>query len=210
MQSRIETQNATPFAGAAAVVRAAHEAKTSGHEAKTSGFAILHGSLAPAGCVIRLDGFSHEAFDGRARVFESAGEALAAVHAGRIRDCDILVIRHEGDMAYRADDIGDIEAALDGAGIERVTIITDGHIGACSGSVIGQVAPSASARGPIAYVNDDDIIHIDVAERRIDILADIELRRARKVLKPGQKTFGAGALEKYARMVTSVTRDGSF
>jgi dihydroxy-acid dehydratase len=198
MQSQIKTQNATPFAGAAAVVRASQE------------FAILHGSLAPAGCVIRLDGFTAEAFDGRARVFESAGDALVAVHAGRIRDCDIVIIRHEGDMAYRADDIGDIGAALEGAGIECVTIITDGHIGACSGSVIGQVAPSASARGPIAYVNDDDIIHIDVAERRIDILADIELRRAAKVQKPGQKTFGAGALEKYARMVTSVTRDGSF
>jgi dihydroxy-acid dehydratase len=203
MQSQTDTQSATPFAGPAAVVRASQE------------FAILHGSLAPAGCVIRLDGFSDEAFDGRARVFESAGDALAAVHAGRIGDCDIVIIRHEGDRAYRTDDIGDIGAALEGAGIERVTIITDGHIGACgaaygSGAVIGQVAPSASARGPIAYVNDDDIIHIDIAARRIDILADIELRRAARVQKPGQKTFGAGALEKYARMVTSVTRDGSF
>ncbi len=202
MQSQIKTQSATPFAGSAAVVRASQD------------FAILHGSLAPAGCVIRLDGFATQAYDGRARVFESAGDALAAVHAGRIRDCDIVIIRHEGDMAYRADDLGDIGAALEGAGIERVTIITDGHIGAtwgtCSGSVIGQVAPSASARGPIAYVNDDDIIHIDIAARRIDILADIDMRRAARVQKPGQKTFGAGALEKYARMVTSVTRDGSF
>ncbi|HTN40700.1 MAG TPA: dihydroxy-acid dehydratase [Asticcacaulis sp.] len=203
MQSQINTQTATPFKGSAAVVRAAQTTKM-------GDFAILHGSLAPAGCVIRLDGFTTEAYDGRARVFESAGDALAAVHAGRIRDCDIVIIRHEGDNAYRADDISDIGAALEGAGIERVTIITDGHIGTCSGSVIGQVAPSASARGPIAYVNDDDIIHIDVAERRIDILADIDMRRAARVTKPGQKTFGAGALEKYARMVASVTRDGSF
>ena len=203
MQSQINSQTATRFNGSAAVVRASQATKM-------GEFAILHGSLAPAGCVIRLEGFTTEAYDGRARVFESAGDALAAVHAGRIRDCDIVIIRHEGDRAYRADDLGDISAALEGAGIERVTLITDGHIGTCSGSVIGQVAPSASARGPIAYVNDDDIIHIDIAARRIDILADIDMRRAARMQKPGQKTFGAGALEKYARMVTSVTRDGSF
>ncbi len=176
-----------------------------------SGFAILHGSLAPEGCVVRLEGFASESFDGPARVFGSSAEALGAIRAGRIRSCDIVIIRHDdsADMVA-AEGLDDISAALRDAGAERVTVITDGRTGSASGAFIGNVAPSAAARGPIAYVNDDDIIHIDIAGRRIDVLADIDMRRTTRSKKPGAQTFGAGALEKYARLVTSVTRDGHF
>lgn len=176
-----------------------------------SGFAILHGTLAPEGCVVRLEGFDTEVFDGPARVFGSSVEALVAVRAGRIRSCDIVIIRHD-DAAeiVAAEGLDDIGAALREAGIERVTVITDGRTGQANGAVIGNVAPSAASRGPIAYINDDDIIHVDIAGRRIDVMADIDLRRTTKSQKPGVRTFGAGALEKYNRLVTSVTRDGPF
>lgn len=176
--------------------------------ASTSGFAILHGSLAPEGCVVKLDGFSAEIFNGPARVFGSTAEALDGIARGRVRACDIVIIRHDGDD-ITADGLRAVTEAIEDAGIERVTVITDGRTGGSeSGAIIGHVAPSAAARGPIAYVNDDDIIHIDIAARRIDVFADIELRRASKAQKPGKITFGAGALEKYARMVTSVTNEG--
>lgn len=176
-----------------------------------SGFAILHGTLAPEGCVVRLEGFDSEVFDGPARVFGSSAEALAAIRAGRVRSCDIMIIRHDDSAGMvSTSGLDDISAALGQAGADRVTVITDGRTGSTAGAFIGNVAPSAASRGPIAYVNDDDIIHIDIAGRRIDVLADIDLRRSAKAKKPGAQTFGAGALEKYARLVTSVTRDGQF
>ena len=176
-----------------------------------SGFAILHGSLAPEGCVVRLDGFDSESFDGPARVFGSSAGAMDAIRAGRVRSCDIVIIRHDDSAGMIATEgLDDISAALAEAGLERVTVITDGRTGQSEGAFIGNVAPSAASRGPIAYVNDDDIIHVDIAGRRIDVFADIDMRRSAKTQKPGARTFGAGALEKYARMVTSVTRDGRF
>lgn len=174
----------------------------------TSGFAILHGSLAPGGCVVRLDGFHALSFDGPARVFGSTDEALDGIARGRVRACDIVIIRADGGD-ITAQGLQAVTEALEGAGIDRVTVITDRRTSdAESHAVIGHVAPGAQARGPIAYVNDDDIIHIDIAARRIDVLADIDLRRATRAQKPGKMSFGAGALEKYARMVTSVTCHG--
>ncbi|MDI7775474.1 dihydroxy-acid dehydratase [Asticcacaulis sp. EMRT-3] len=186
-------QSTAPYHGAGDVVRAI-----------SGGFAILHGSLAPEGCAARLEGFDAPVFDGPARVFEGAAEALAGIQAGRVRSCDILVIRDDARAALSAAGLQAIHTALDEAQIERVTLITDGRIGdGQHEAVIGHVAPSASARGPIAYVNDDDIIHVDLAARRIDVLADIDMRRGIKAQKPGMTTFGAGALQKYARLVTA-------
>ncbi|ESQ77613.1 dihydroxy-acid dehydratase [Asticcacaulis sp. AC402] len=174
----------------------------------SAGFAILHGSLAPEGCVVKLDGFTVDVFDGPARVFGSTRDALDGIARGRIRACDIVIIRQDGSEITAAG-LQSVADALEDADIERVTVLTDARTtGSESGAIIGQVAPGAQARGPIAYVNDDDIIHIDIAARRIDVFADIDLRRATKAQKPGKITFGAGALEKYARMVTSVTNDG--
>ena len=166
--------------------------------ANHSGFAILHGSFAPEGCVVKLEGIMTEAFDSPARVFDAAGDAMAAIASGRIRSCDTIIIRHDDDAP--AIDLAALTAALAAAALDRVTIITDGRVGGSTGAVIGHVAPSSAARGPIAYVQDDDIIHIDIAARRIDVMADIDMRRAAKVIRPGKVTFGAGALEKYNRL----------
>jgi dihydroxy-acid dehydratase len=165
------------------------------------GFAILHGTLAPEGCVVRLEGFARSVFEGPARVFASAEAAVAAIADGRIRSSDMLVLRHEGrdEPLVASSGVEAISKALNDAGLDRVTVLTDGRIGSgATGAVIGHIAPTASAGGAIAYVNDDDIIHVDIAGRRIDILADIDIRRGAKKRKA---TFGA--LEKYAQMVSS-------
>ncbi len=168
------------------------------------GFAILHGTLAPEGCVVHPQAFSSQVFDGPARVFCAAADAILAIQSDRIRSTDILIIRHdERDADMNAsDDMQLISAALEAQGLDRVTIITDGKTGRTTeGAIIGQVTPAASAGGAIAYINDDDIIHVDIAARRIDVMADIDIRRGAKALRPGAKSFGA--LEKYARLVAS-------
>lgn len=170
-----------------------------------SGFAILHGTFAPEGCVVKLGGFISDVFDGPARVFSNAGDALEAIAKGRIRECDILIIRNDARDAdlFATGGIAEVTAALQTSGLERVTVITDGRVGSsATGAVIGNVAPSALAGGPIAYVQDDDIIHIDVAGRRIDIMADIDIRRCGRVQKDGAKMFGAAA-ERYASMIST-------
>jgi dihydroxy-acid dehydratase len=169
---------------------------------KPGGFAILHGTFAPQGCVARLDGFELDVFDGPARVFSTSDDALDALAQGRIREGDILILRNDARDAdpFATDGVEQIGAALEASGVERVTVLTDGRVGSkSSGALIGSIAPSAQAGGPIAYVNDDDIIHIDIAGRRIDILADIDLRRGVK----RKKTGAFGALDKYAAMVSA-------
>ena len=167
------------------------------------GFAILHGTLAPEGCVARLEGFSDEAFDGPARVFASVAEAIAAIGRGRVRACDIIVIRHDDtmDAIFATDDTAAIATALSAHGLERVTVITDGRAGNATGAaIVGNVAPSAAAGGPIAYVNDDDIIHIDIAGRRIDVMADIDIRKGGR-----RKKAAFAPADRYAAMLSQNT-----
>ena len=170
------------------------------------GFAILHGTLAPEGCVARLDGFADEAFDGPARVFSSIAEAIEGIGRGHVRACDIIIIRHDDtlDAIFATDDMVAVSDALAAKGLERVTVITDGRAGSASGGVqeaktgiIGNVAPSAAAGGPIAYVNDDDIIHIDIAGRRIDVMADIEIRKGGR-----RKKASFAPADRYAAMLS--------
>jgi len=164
------------------------------------GFAILHGTLAPEGCVARLDGLSDEAFDGPARVFASINDAIDGINRGHVRSCDIVIIRHDDSMdaIFATDDMGAVSAALAENDLERVTLITDGRAGSASGAgIIGNVAPSAAAGGPIAYVNDDDIIHIDIAGRRIDVMADIEIRKGGR-----RKKASFAPADRYAAMLS--------
>ena len=164
------------------------------------GFAILHGTLAPEGCVARLDGFADEAFDGPARVFASIAEAIDSIGRGHVRSCDIVVIRHDDslDALFATDDMASVSQALKAHGLERVTVITDGRAGsAADTAVIGNVAPSAAAGGPIAYINDDDIIHIDIAGRRIDVMADIEIRKGGR-----RKKASFAPADRYAAFVS--------
>ncbi|MGZ3305381.1 MAG: hypothetical protein ACXU8U_05925 [Asticcacaulis sp.] len=170
-------------------------------QAATGGFAILHGTLAPEGCVARLDGFDAEAFDGPARVFPSCAEAAEAIAHGRVRSCDVVIIRHDdsSDAIFASDGgMARVIEAVSAQRLERITLITDGRAGssATDVAVIGNVAPNAAAGGPIAYVNDDDIIHIDIAGRRIDVLADIDIRKGAR-----RKKTGFAPADRYAAML---------
>lgn len=180
-----------------------HSPQTTAHT-NQGGFAILHGTLAPEGCVARLEGFADEAFDGPARVFSSIADAIDGIHSGHVRACDIVIIRHDDtmDAIFAVDDMAPVSEALAARGLERVTLITDGRAGNASGAgqntgMIGNVAPSAAAGGPIAYVNDDDIIHIDIAGRRIDVMADIAIRQGAR-----RKKAAFAPADRYAAMLS--------
>ena len=176
-----------------------HFRQTTAHT-NQGGFAILHGTLAPEGCVARLDGFADEAFDGPARVFASIADAIDGIGRGHVRACDIIIIRHDDtlDAIFATDDMAAVSDALSAKGLERVTVITDGRAGNASNTaIVGNVAPSAAAGGPIAYVNDDDIIHIDIAGRRIDVMADIEIRKGGR-----RKKASFAPADRYAAMLS--------
>ena len=173
----------------------------------TGGLAILHGNLAPEGCVVKLAGHERRAHTGPARVFESEEDAMAAVTAGTILAGDVIVIRNEGPAGGPGmREMLGVTAALVGQGIgEDVALITDGRFsGATHGLMAGHVAPEAVSGGPIAAVHDGDEITLDVASRRLDVaLSDEEIAaRLDSYRPPSQEGVGV-ALAKYARLVSS-------
>jgi len=173
----------------------------------TGGLAILHGNLAPEGCVVKLAGHERRAHTGPARVFESEEDAMAAVTAGTILAGDVIVIRNEGPAGGPGmREMLGVTAALVGQGIgEDVALITDGRFsGATHGLMAGHVAPEAVSGGPIAAVHDGDEITLDVASRRLDVaLSDEEIAaRLDSYRPPCQEGVGV-ALAKYARLVSS-------
>ncbi len=170
------------------------------------GFGILYGNLAPEGCVAKLAGsgtFSHR---GPARVFDSEESAFAAVQAGAIRPGDVVVIRNEGPRGGPGmREMLAVTAAIVGQGMgDSVALITDGRFsGATYGFMVGHVAPEAAAGGPIGLVREGDQICIDVAQRRLDVEADLEGRKAQT--QPAQPRYTSGAYAKYASLVTSAS-----
>ncbi|MGE5182887.1 MAG: dihydroxy-acid dehydratase, partial [Acidobacteriota bacterium] len=129
------------------------------------GFAILRGSLAPAGCVVKLAGHDRNAHTGPARVFDGEEAAFAAVQAGKIQAGDVVVIRHEGPRGGPGmREMLAVTAALIGQGLgDSIALVTDGRFsGATHGLMAGHVAPEAADDGPIAYVRDGDMITFDV------------------------------------------------
>jgi len=172
----------------------------------TGGFAILYGSLAPEGCVVKLAG--HERLDhtGPARVFDREEDAFDAVQKGKIQAGDVIVIRYEGPKGGPGmREMLAVTAALVGQGLgESVALLTDGRFsGATHGLMVGHVAPEAAAGGPIAFVQDGDTIRFNVAERLLDVEADLEKRRA--TWKPPAPVYKKGVMAKYARLVSSAS-----
>ncbi len=170
------------------------------------GLAILTGSLAPEGCVLKLAGHSKTRHEGPARVFDSEETAFAAVQEGRIRPGDVIVIRYEGPQGGPGmREMLGVTAAVIGRGLgDSVALITDGRFsGATYGFMIGHIAPEAAAGGPIGLVRDGDAITIDLESRRLDVdMTDAESR----VATPPESEFRVGALAKYARTVSSASR----
>lgn len=173
---------------------------------KEGGLAILRGSLAPDGCVVKLAGHDRLLHSGPARVFDSEEAAFAAVQQRRINAGDVVVIRYEGPKGGPGmREMLGVTGAIVGQGLSEFTaLITDGRFsGATHGFMVGHVAPEAAVGGPIALVRDGDIITLDVRARRLDVAANLEERRAQ--WKPPAPRYTTGVMAKYAKLVSSAS-----
>ncbi len=174
---------------------------------RTGGLAILHGSLAPEGAVVKSASFESTVVEGTAKVFDDEKDAMAAVTSGSIEPGDAVVIRYEGPAGGPGmREMLAVTAAIKGAGLgDSTLLLTDGRFsGATSGPCIGHVAPEATHGGPIALVADGDRIRLDMASRTLDLLVDpAELDRRRAGWKLPPPRYETGALAKYAKLVGS-------
>ena len=179
---------------------------------KTGGLAVLKGNLAPDGGVVKRSAVAEEMMvhEGPARVFDCEEDAIAAIKGGRIVDGDVVVIRYEGPkggpgMRERRNPT----LAIAGMGLgSTVALITDGRFsGASRGASIGHVSPEAAVGGPIALVEEGDIISINIPEMKLDIkVSDEEMAARRAKWQPRQPKVTTGYLARYASMVTSGNR----
>ncbi len=175
------------------------------------GLAILRGSLAPEGAVVKIAGIPPEQhhFEGPARVFDGEQAAMEAVLTGRIQPGDVIVIRWEGPKGGPGmREMLATTAAVKGAGLgDSVALITDGRFsGATHGFSIGHVAPEAADGGPIAFLEEGDRITIDVPNRTIDVALDADvLAERRAAWQPLEPRYTRGVLAKYARTVRSAS-----
>ena len=176
------------------------------------GIAVLKGNLAPEGCVVKRSAVAPEMMThtGPARVFDGEEEAIAAIYAGKIVAGDVVVIRYEGPKGGPGmREMLNPTSAIVGMGLgESVALITDGRFsGATRGAAIGHVCPEAAQGGPIALVEDGDLISIDIPANTITLKVDeatLAVRKAAWVCpEPKVKT---GYLARYAKMVTSAAR----
>ncbi len=170
------------------------------------GLAILRGSLAPDGCVVKLCGHGIMRHEGPARVFDGEASAFQAVQSGAINEGDVIVIRYEGPKGGPGmREMLGVTAALIGRGLgETVALVTDGRFsGATHGLMVGHVAPEAAVCGPIALVQEGDWIVLDVGARRLDVVADLSLRSAQ--WRRPKTRYPTGALAKYAALVSSAS-----
>ena len=171
------------------------------------GTAILRGSLAPDGSVMKIAGAATLEFRGRARPFDSETDAFHALTRGEIEAGDVIVIRYEGPKGSPGmPEMLAVTAAVAGAGLGKdVALITDGRFsGATKGYSVGHIAPEAFVGGPIALVREGDEILIDAQDRRIDLLVDpAEISRRRESWGAPAPRYTSGALAKYAKLVSS-------
>jgi dihydroxy-acid dehydratase len=175
----------------------------------TGGLAILRGSLAPDGCVVKLAGHERRLHRGPARVFDSEADCYAAVRDRRIVPGDVVVIRYEGPVGGPGmQEMLSVTAALTGEGLgDTVALITDGRFsGGTHGLMIGHIAPEAALGGPIGIVEEGDPIVIDVDAGRLDLdVAAEELERRRGRWSAPAPRYPGGVLAKYAATVSSAS-----
>ena len=168
------------------------------------GIAVLTGSLAPSGAVVKVAGIDTDSFEGPARVFDGEDAAMEMVLSGRIDPGDIVVIRYEGPKGGPGmREMLAITGAMKGAGRGAdAALVTDGRFsGGTHGFCVGHVAPEASDGGPIALVAEGDRIRIDVRTHRIDLLVSEEVLAERRAdWKAPASRYTSGFLAKYARL----------
>jgi dihydroxy-acid dehydratase len=176
----------------------------------TGGLAIVRGSLAPDGAVVKTAGFDRSVFVGTARVFDTEKPAMAAVTNGDLNPGDVVVIRYEGPKGGPGmREMLAVTGAIKGAGLGKdVLLLTDGRFsGGTTGLCVGHVAPEATDGGPIAFVRDGDQIRLDVEARTLELLVDpAELDSRRIGWTPPPPRYPTGVLGKYARLVGSAAQ----
>ena len=171
------------------------------------GLVVLRGNLAPDGAVVKITQHTTTSHRGPARVFNREEDAFAAVYAGRIKPGDTVVIRYEGPSGGPGmREMLQVTAAIVGEGLgDSVAMVTDGRFsGATQGLMVGHVAPEAAVGGPLAALQDGDIIDIDVDSRRLNVDGvDIEARL--KGWSPPEPHYRKGVLARYALLVGSAS-----
>ncbi|HTZ38698.1 MAG TPA: dihydroxy-acid dehydratase [Syntrophales bacterium] len=173
------------------------------------GLAIVKGNLAPEGGVVKRSAVASNMLvnEGRARVFNSEDDAIAAILGGKIKSGDVVVIRYEGPKGGPGmREMLAPTSALAGMGLaESVALLTDGRFsGGSRGAAIGHISPEAAEGGPIALVKEGDRIAIDIPKRKLSLLVGTdELNRRRKTWKPPKPKIQSGYLSRYASLVTS-------
>ncbi|WP_301000624.1 dihydroxy-acid dehydratase [uncultured Parasutterella sp.] len=178
---------------------------------ETGGIATLFGNLAPDGSVVKRSAVAPEMLvhKGPARVFDSEEDAIAAIWGGKIKDGDVVVIRYEGPKGGPGmREMLSPTSAIMGAGLgSTVALITDGRFsGASRGAAIGHVSPEAAIGGPIALLEEGDIISINIPEHKLEVeLSDEVLEERRKNWKPREPRITTGYLARYAKLVSSGT-----
>ena len=178
----------------------------------TGGLAVLKGNLAPDGSVVKRSAVVPEmlAHKGPARVFDCEEDAIAAIKGGKIVEGDVVVIRYEGPKGGPGmREMLNPTSAIAGMGLgSSVALITDGRFsGASRGASIGHVSPEAAVGGPIALVEEGDMIEIDINNLSIKLdVSDEELAKRKAAWKPRQPKVTTGYLARYAAMVTSGNR----
>jgi dihydroxy-acid dehydratase len=174
---------------------------------KTGGLVILHGNLAPEGCVVKISGHERLSHRGPARVFESEEDAMSAVTGKRINAGDVVVIRNEGPKGGPGmREMLGVTAAIVGEGLgDSVALLTDGRFsGATRGLMVGHVAPEAALGGPIAAIREGDVVTIDISARKLSVdLEDATLQQRLKLVKAAEPRYRTGVFAKYAALVSS-------
>lgn len=176
---------------------------------QTGGIAVLRGNLAPDSCVVKRSAVVPEMLkhEGPARVFDCEEDAIKAINGGLINPGDVVVIRYEGPKGGPGmREMLSPTSAIAGRGLgSSVALITDGRFsGASRGASIGHVSPEAAVGGPIALVEEGDIIKIDINNYSINVdITDEEMKRRRKAWKPRKPAVTTGYLARYASLVTS-------
>ena len=179
---------------------------------QTGGLAVLKGNLAPDGGVVKRSAVVEEMMvhEGPARVFDCEEDAIAAIKGGKIVEGDVVVIRYEGPKGGPGmREMLNPTSAIAGMGLgSSVALITDGRFsGASRGASIGHVSPEAAVGGPIAFVEEGDIISINIPELKLEIKVSDEEMQARKAKwQPRKPKVTTGYLARYAAMVTSGNR----
>ena len=179
---------------------------------KTGGLAVLKGNLAPDGGVVKRSAVAEEMMvhEGPARVFDCEEDAIAAIKGGKIVEGDVVVIRYEGPKGGPGmREMLNPTSAIAGMGLgDSVALITDGRFsGASRGASIGHVSPEAAVGGPIALIEEGDIIKIDIPNNSLNVdVSDEELAKRKENWKPRTPKVTTGYLARYASLVTSGNR----